>query len=94
MFPGALQWMKDRHNGVPIIPGCSTVAVSSASTAAGWPFTFLNPVGLTLLEFWDGALSPNVPDEPQRPLASDPFSLALHVVNLIATLIFGKGLTT
>ena len=89
MFPGALEWMRERHNGVPIIPGCSTVSVSQQSLNTGWPLTFLAPVGDTLAEFFDGALSPNVPNTPQRPLASDPFNLALHVVGLIQRLIFG-----
>lgn len=28
---GAYRWMMDRHEGIPIVPGCSTVKISSES---------------------------------------------------------------
>lgn len=57
-FPGAFRWMKDRHLGLPVAPGCSKVAISSTTVTSGWPISILEPVIDVLLAQFDGALNP------------------------------------
>lgn len=57
-FPGAFRWMKDRHLGLPVVPGCNKVAISSTTVTSGWPISILEPVIDVLLAQFDGALNP------------------------------------
>lgn len=57
-FPGAFRWMKDRHLGLPVTPGCNKVAISSTTVTSGWPISILEPVIDVLLAQFDGALNP------------------------------------
>ncbi|KIW00233.1 uncharacterized protein PV09_08126 [Verruconis gallopava] len=57
-FPGAFEWMKERHAGVPVSPGCKKVDVSIPTLMSGWPISILEPVIDTLIAEFDGALSP------------------------------------